>query len=242
MSSIHSIRFPGETTDYREARDELLLAEMALRKHIEDVAAQRRRLPLGGRLSEDYLFHEGAADLNDLTTSKPVRLSELFSSGKDTLILYSFMFGPEMERACTSCTSILDGLNGSMPHIVQRVNVGIVAKSPLKRIREFANGRGWRNLRLLSGDGNTYTKDYHGEDSDGDSIPALNVFVRRDGQIYHQYSTELLYAPFEPDQDGRHVDLIWPVWNMFDYTPEGRGTDWYPKLEYGPQPISFNRG
>lgn len=230
--SVHSIRFPGESADYREARDKLLHAEIALRKNLEEVAALRRQLPLGGPLAEDYLFEEGSADLNDSTTMRKTRLSELFSPGKDTLAVYSYMFGPSMSSPCTSCTSILDGLNGSAPHIRQRVNFAVVAKSPIARIRETARGRGWNNLRLLSSANNTYNRDYQGETAKGDQLPSLNVFVRRDGKIRHFYNTELLFAPKEPGMDGRHVDLIWPLWNMFDFTPEGRGKDWYPRLSY----------
>ena len=85
---------------------------------------------------------------------------------------------------------------------------------------------------MLSSANNTYNRDYHGEDADEDQIPALNVFVKRDGAIHHFYNTELLYASSEPGQDSRHVDSIWPLWNLFDETPEGRGQDWNPKLAY----------
>lgn len=231
-SSYHSQRFPNESSAYRDARNELLEAEIALRKNIEDVAALRRQFPLGGELKEDYVFDEGAADLSDTKTVRKTRLSELFSPGKDTLALYSYMFGPQMKEPCVSCTSLLDGLNGSAPHIRQRVNFAIAAKSPLERIRELARGRGWSNLRLLSSANNTYNRDYHGENDQGDQLPSLNVFARRDGTIYHFYHTELLFAPSEPGMDGRHVDMIWPIWNFFDYTPEGRGKDWYPRLRY----------
>lgn len=229
---LHSIRFPGETDEYRQARDELLQAEIELRRQTEAVAILRRQLPLGGAIKEDYVFEEGATDPADLNTRQSVQLSALFSEGKDCLILYSFMFGPEMKQACPSCTSILDGLNGSAPHVAQRVNIAVVAKSPLERIRAFAQQRGWRNLRLLSSAHNSYNTDYHGETPDGHQIPSLNVFVRRHGKIYHAYNTELLFAPSEPGQHPRHVDAIWPVWNLFDFTPEGRGTDWGPKLVY----------
>ena len=114
----------------------------------------------------------------------------------------------------------------------QRVNFVVVARSPIARIRETARGRGWKNLRLLSSANNSYNLDYHGESAKGDQQPSLNVFVRRDGKNYHTYNTELFFAPKEPGMDGRHVDSIWPIWNMFDFTPEGRGTDWYPKLSY----------
>lgn len=232
QSPIHSVRFPNESDFYRAARNELLLAEIALRKQIEEVAELRRELPMGGVVPEDYVFEEGAADLADSSGTRKVRMSELFAPGKDTLALYSFMYGPEMTAACASCTSILDGLDGSTPHILQRVNLAVVAKSPLERIRAFARERGWRNFRLLSSFGNTYNRDYHGESADGKQIPSLNVFRRHEGAIHHFYHTELLFAPPEQGQNARHVDAIWPIWNLFDLTPEGRGADWYPKLSY----------
>ena len=223
--SKHSVRFPGESESYRTARNKLLDAEMLLRSNIEAVARMRRDLPLGGELAEDYVFDE-AGDGSE----RKVRL--LFAEGKDTLIIYTFMYGPKMAQPCVSCTSILDALEGEAPHVMQRTSLAVVAKSPIARIMEFANRRGWRNLRLLSSADNTYNHDYHAESPEGDQLPALNVFVRRDGAIHHFYSTELLYAPCEPGQDGRHVDLIWPLWNLFDFTPEGRGDKWYPRLSY----------
>jgi predicted dithiol-disulfide oxidoreductase (DUF899 family) len=228
----HSVRFPGESPQYRSARNTLLEAEMGLRKQLEDVAALRRSLPLGGPVKEDYVFEEGGPDFEDLEARNPVRFSGLFREGRDSLILYSFMYGPQLQRPCPSCTSILDGLNGSLVHALQRINFAVVAKSPIQRIRAFALERGWRNLRLLSSALNTYNADYHGEEADGGQIPALNVFVRREGKIYHFYNTELLYAQSNPGQDPRHVDLIWPLWNLFDLTPEGRGSKWNPQLAY----------
>jgi len=218
----HSVRFPGESEAYRSAREQLLDDEIALRRNMETVAAKRRNLPLGGEVPQDYVFDEEQGQ---------VRMSQLFSPGKDTLVIYSYMFGPQMAKPCPFCTSILDGLDGEAPHIMQRVNLAVAAKSPIARIREFARGRGWRNLRLLSSANNSYNHDYHAEKPNGDQIPALNVFVRRDGRIHHFYNTELLYAPPEKGQDGRHVDLIWPLWNMFDLTPEGRGEKWGPRFD-----------
>jgi predicted dithiol-disulfide oxidoreductase (DUF899 family) len=230
--TLDSVRFPNESSEYRQARDRLLQAEMDLRRQLEAVAALRRSLPLGGAVSEDYLFWEGAADSDDSESSTPVRLSELLAPDKNTLVLYSYMFGPGMKSPCPMCTSMLDGLNGNAPHIRQRVNLAVVAKSPIQRISELARHRGWHNLRLLSSENNSYNRDYHGEDAQGNQLPSLNVFARRNGKIYHFFNTELLFAPQEKGMDGRHVDLIWPLWNLFDFTPEGRGTDWYPKLSY----------
>jgi predicted dithiol-disulfide oxidoreductase (DUF899 family) len=231
-SSTHLIRFPGETTAYREARDELLQAEMTLRKNLEEVAILRRALPPGGEVPEDYIFDEGPADLEDSEIVRQTRMSELFQPGKDTLAIYSFMYGPKMKSACPACTSILDGLNGTALHATQRINLAVVAKNPLEKIRTHARNRSWRNLRLLSSAGNTYNRDYQGETAGGDQQPGLNVFARRNGKMHHCYYTELRLLPPEPGQDHRAVDLLWPLWNLFDFTPEGRGTGWGPKLTY----------
>ena len=232
MDGHSTVRFPGESASYRAARDELLAAERDLRKQVEQVAQLRRKLPLGGELPEDYAFEEGAANLADITAVVSVKLSDLFRKGIDTLALYNFMYGPEMKQACPMCTSFLDSLNGTAPHAGQRLNLAVVAKSPIGRIREFARGRGWHNLRLLSSARNTYNRDYHGETADGGQLPVFNIFVRRDGKIYHSYSTELVFAPPEPGQNERHIDMMWPLWNLLDLTPEGRGADWYPRLSY----------
>jgi predicted dithiol-disulfide oxidoreductase (DUF899 family) len=217
------MKFPNESKSYRTARDRLLGAEKALRKKVESVAALRRRLPQGGQIAEDYLFEE---------VGRRTRLSELFVNG-DTLVAYSFMFGPKAAKPCPMCTSMLDALDGNARHIAQRTNLVVIAKSPIGRILEFTRPRGWKNLRLLSSAGNSYNRDYHGEGADGSQWPMLNVFVRRKGVIRHFWGSELLGAKSEPGQNGRHVDMLWPLWNALDVTPEGRGKDWYPKLDYG---------
>jgi predicted dithiol-disulfide oxidoreductase (DUF899 family) len=230
--ALHQERFPNESKSYRAARNDLLKAEVELRRKMESVAALRRKLPPGGPVPEDYEFEEGAADLADTETVRRVKMSELFRKDA-SLVVYSYMYGPAMAKPCPMCTSILDGLNGNAQHAGQRVNVVVVAKSPIQRIRALARERGWRNLRLLSSAGNGYNRDYHGEDEKGSQNPALNVFTRRDGGIHHTWGSELMFAPSEPGQNPRHVDVIWPLWNLFDLTPEGRGTDWFPKLVYG---------
>src|SRR5271166_4091704 len=166
--------FPGETPKYRSARNRLLTAERDLRRHVERVAALRRKLPLGGEAPEDYIFEEGAR--------KKVKFSELFRDDLNTLVVYSFMFGPEMKQACPMCTSFIDGLNSTAPHFEQRANLAVVAKSPISRLRDFGLGRGWTNLRLLSSANNSYNRDYHGETPEGGQLPSLNVFARRKGK------------------------------------------------------------
>ncbi len=231
-TTIQAIRFPAESGAHRDARNQLLEAEKGLRRQLEEVAALRRRLPLGGQIPQEYVFEEGGRDLEDSGSARQVPMSQLFAAGKDTLILYSFMFGPNMKEPCPSCSSILDGLNGTAPHGTQRVNVAVVAKSAIQRIRAFARVRGWHNLRLLSSAGNSYNLDYHAETPEGEQLPALNVLVRREGRIHHFYNTELLYHAPDPGQDQRHVDLVWPLWNLLDLTPEGRSQGWYPELTY----------
>ncbi len=150
MAKFHEQRFPGENSEYRKARDELLQMEIDLRKRLEEVAVFRRALPPGGKLKKDYVFDEGAADLSDQGKIKQIRFSELFAKGKNSLIIYSFMYAPEADKPCPMCTSILDGLNGNSPHVNNRTNFAVVARAPIQKIRSWALSRGWKNLRLLS--------------------------------------------------------------------------------------------
>ena len=233
---MEHLHFPNETAENRRLRHAQHEEDMVVRRQIERVAAQRRALPLGGTVPEDYPFESAEG---------PTRLSALFGT-KDTLAIYSFMFGPERARPCPGCTHFLDGLDGSAPHIAQRLNLVVVAKSPIERIMDFAKERGWRHLDLLSTAGNSYDRDYFGDSSalspgvrhqqefeDGKEwdMPILNVFRRDGDRIRHFWGSELLYVPPEPGQEYRHNDLLDPLWNMLDTSPEGRG-DFHPKLEY----------
>src|SRR5262245_47585825 len=240
------VKFPGETPEYRAARDHLLEHEIALRRAMEAVAVARRELPPGGAIPEDYVFHANGAD--DTPTS--VRLSELVAPGKETLVIYSFMFprdasdlrpGPTTgetarltleEGPCPSCVALLDQLEAAVDHLSPLVNFAVVAKAPLSRILTFARERGWRRLRFLSSAGNTYNRDYLAETVDGAQTPMLNVFHREAGRIRHFWGSELFYAPTNPGQDPRHVGTLEPVWNLLDLTPEGRPIDWDEQLSY----------
>ncbi len=220
-----SIQFPNESAEYRTARRALLEAEASLRSEVERVARLRRELPLGGTVPEDYEFTEwrdgGAA---------PVKLSELFGDGTDTLFIYGLMYAPAAEKACPLCTSFLDSLDGNVVHIEQRLSVAVVARSPIERIREHAQTRGWSRLRLLSAANNDYPRHYLTESDKGQALPMGHVFVRREGKIHHHWGSELLFEPSE-EGDSRHIDMMWPLWNVLDLTPEGRGQH-YPKLTY----------
>src|SRR5439155_12626230 len=180
---------------------------------------------------EAYAFQEIVSKPDGGANPRTVRMSELFDEDKDTLIVYSYMYGPQAAKPCPMCTSILDSLDGAHAHVTQRANLAVVARSPIQRIRAFSDERGWRRLRLLSSATNTYNRDYRAETPEGDQLPAVNVFARRDGKIRHFYATELLYHAGEAGQDPRHVDSIWPLWNLLDLTPAGRGA-FHPKLSY----------
>jgi predicted dithiol-disulfide oxidoreductase (DUF899 family) len=240
------ITFPGESPEYRSARDRLLEREIELRRAIEAVAVARRGLPPGGPVRHDYVF-EGAGPDGAPTN---VRLSELFGPGKDSLAIYSFMFprdpedqtpGPPVgetarlplaQGPCPSCTAFLDQLDGAAEHADQHLNLAVVAKAPLPRVLAFARERGWRRLRLLSSAANSYNADYLAETPDGKQRPMLTVFHRDGDVIRHFWSSELFYAPSDPGQEPRHVGTLEPLWNLFDLTPEGRPTDWAEQFSY----------
>jgi predicted dithiol-disulfide oxidoreductase (DUF899 family) len=222
------ITFPGESAEHRTARDRLLEQEIELRRAMEAVAVARRALPPGGVVPEDYAFDDA-------------RLSELFAPGKDSLLIYSFMYprdprddrpGPR-DGPCPSCVALLDQLDGVVEHLEQNANFVVVGKAPLPALREVARERGWLRLRLLSSHGNTYNRDYHGETAEGDQLPMLNVFHRDGDAIRHFWASELFWAPTDPGQDPRHVGPLEPLFNMLDLTPEGRPPEWDEQLSYG---------
>ena len=240
------ITLPGESSEYRASRDRLLEREIELRRATEAVAAARRELPPGGPVPTDYVFQEMGAG----GVPTDVRLSELFEPGKDSLVVYSFMFprdpgdqtpGPRggetaglplTEGPCPSCTALLDQLDGAAEHASQHVNLAVIAKAQLARVLAFARERGWSRLRLLSSASNSYNADYFAETPDGVQRPMLTVFHRDGEVIRHFWSSELLYAPSDPGQEPRHVGTLEPLWNLFDLTPEGRPVDWVEQFSY----------
>jgi len=242
-----NLRFPGESIEYRAARDRLLEREIELRRAMEEVARSRRALPPGGIVPEDYAFEGAGAD----GTPTELRLSELFAPGKNSLVIYSFMFPrdpgddrpgptsgetadlPLAEGPCPSCVALLDQLDGAALHAAELVNFAVVAKAPVERVLAFGRERGWRHLRLLSSAANSYNRDYFAETPEGHQRPMLNVFHRDADGVRHFWGSELFYAPTESDQDPRHVGTLEPSWNLVDLTPEGRPVVWDEQLSYG---------
>jgi predicted dithiol-disulfide oxidoreductase (DUF899 family) len=219
----------------------LLKDEIALRAQIEAVAGRRRSLPPGGEIPEDYVFER----IGKTSMPERVAMSELFGP-HDTLILYSFMYGPERRLPCPGCTHLIDGLDGAARHIGRRAALHIVAKSPIARLAAWAHTRGWEHLSLISTAGNSYDADYFGDtsklspgmraqhgihDHENWDETIFNVFSRRDGTIRHFWGSEMRYAPQEPNQHHRAGDMADPLWNLLDMTPEGRG-DFFPKVNY----------
>lgn len=230
------IKFPGESAEYRAARNRLLEAEIKERRAMEAVAAARRALPPGGLVPQDYAF-DGLGD-----DGKPakIKLSELFAPGTKTLIVYNMMFPrhkgderpkpetgetarlPKDEGPCPSCTGLVDQFNGAAAHLeAAGFNFIIVAKAPLERLLALGRDRGWKNLRLLSSAHNDFKRDYHAE-KDGQLVPMLSVFERDGDGIRHFWSSEMFFADADPGQDPRHNGTVEPLWTLMDLTREGR--------------------
>jgi predicted dithiol-disulfide oxidoreductase (DUF899 family) len=222
LAEVGGARFAGESPEYRKARTALLAEEIELRRHIERVAARRRALPPGPEVVGDYRF-EGE--------NGPATFAELFGD-KDTLVVYSFMFGPRRARPCPMCTNVLGSWDGNAPDILQRIGFAVVARSPIERLVAFKQERGWRHLPLYSDVNQNYSRDVHAILPDGGDSASFDVFTRRDGVIRHFWSGEMGDQTADPGQDPRGAPDLSPLWNILDSTPEGRGGDWYPKLDY----------
>lgn len=235
------LEFPNESAEYRQARSALLDEEIALRRHIERVAAQRRALPLGGEVPEDYVFER----LGENGMPESVPMSKLFGR-HSTMLLYSFMYGPERDRPCPMCTHLLDSIHGGAPHASQRLALYVVAKSPLARLVAWGRERGWSHFTFLSTAGNRYDADYFGDSSkvpeglrslrapkdapDWDET-MFNVFRLVEGKVRHCWGSELTWSPEEPGQHHRSGDAVNALWGLLDMTPEGRG-QFMPTIAY----------
>ena len=228
-TNLHDKQIPSESADYRSARNDLLAEEQALREQAERVAALRRKLPSGAPLSQDYEFEE--IDLSDGST-RPIRFSKLFGDKTD-LLVYSYMYGPEWENPCPSCTSFIDGVDVVSRHVRQQAELVVVGKATPAQLYDIARERGWKDLRLLSCEKNDYAHDYNaqaGETSES-LMPLMNVFQKEGDKIHHFWASELLWTPMEGGHP-RHIDIAWPVWGLLDMTRSGRHPDKTPQLRY----------
>ncbi|MDQ8731143.1 DUF899 family protein [Bradyrhizobium sp. LHD-71] len=222
LVKANGVRFPNESPAYRAARDALLAEEIELRRHIERVAEQRRNLPPGGEVKKAYTF-EGEKGR--------ISFADLFGD-KQSLVVYSYMYGPQREQPCPMCTSLLSAWDGETPDLQQRVALAVVARSPIERLVGFKRARGWHHLPLYSDTSGDFSRDYHALTKEGGDDAAFNVFTRRDGTIRHFWGGEMGFATADPGQDPRGAPDLMPIWTILDATPEGRGGNWYPKLTY----------
>lgn len=221
MAGTNTVRHPNESEEYRQARQALLVEEIELRRHIERVAELRRQLPPGGEVPTGYRFVD--------ESGSEVTLTQLFGQ-HDTLVVYSYMFGPDREAPCPMCTSFMGGLDHKVADLRQRVAVAFTARSPIDRLVEAKKARGWIDLPVYSDTSGDYTRDYvSAEDADA---PAYNVFTQRDGVVRHFWSEEIGSDMADPGQDPRGAVEMDPLWLLLDTTPTGRGTDWHPALSY----------
>jgi predicted dithiol-disulfide oxidoreductase (DUF899 family) len=104
-----------------------------------------------------------------------------------------------------------------------------VAKAPIAKLNAYAKQTSWEHVRIISSFENTYNKDYFGE-QEGKQHPMINVFQKKGNDIFHTWGSEMKFVPADPGQNERLADIIWPLWNVLDLTPEGRGKDWYPRI------------
>ena len=229
---MRQTRLAGESDGYLAAREALRLAEVDLMRRREDVAAMRRALP-PGPVVEDYRFTEGPADLG--AGDAPItetRLGELFSGPGRSLVIYQFMYGKRQASPCPMCTLWIDGFDAVAHHLEQNVDFAVAAAADPPTLRAHARARGWHRLRLLSCGDSAFKYDLGSEDEEGNQDSTVSVFTRdADGTIRHAYSA---HPRMDPEFPERGIDLLSPVWNVLDLTPEGRG-DWYGALEYPPR-------
>ncbi len=173
LASANQANYPNESPEYRAARNMLLAEEIELRRHVERVAARRRALPPGGKLAKDFELVSAAG---------PTRFSILFGD-KETLMVYSMMFGPQRQGPCPSCTSFLSAWNGVAVNLRERVAIAVTARSPIERLLQYKRQRAFANLPFVSDLTGDFTRSYvSAEDAD---IPGFSVFSRSDGVVRH---------------------------------------------------------
>ncbi|RRS04633.1 DUF899 domain-containing protein [Aquabacterium soli] len=215
--------FPGASADYEHARRALLAEEIEFRRHATRLVEQRRALPPGPVIIKNYRFMD--------EQGFDVGLIDLFGD-KDTLVTYFWMYGPQRERPCPMCTNWLGSVEGNAADIKQRVALKILGRSSVERQYAFAQQRGWRDLNFIQTVGDDYARDLGILMPDGSEYPALVVFKRDGDQVRLFWASEMTKEMADPGQDPRDAPDIASLWSILDLTPEGRGTDWYPKLQY----------
>lgn len=215
--------FPGASEAYRQARQALLVEEIEFRRHMTRLVEQRRALPDGPVIEKDYRFKDA--------NGAEVGLLDLFD-GKDALVAYFWMYGPQRARPCPMCANWLGAVAGNAADIKQRVALKILGRSTVERQNAFALERGWRDLDFVQTVGDDYARDLDLINDDGSENPALTVFKRDGGKVRLFWASGMTFDMADPGQDPRDAPDIASLWSILDLTPQGRPPDWYPKLSY----------
>ena len=207
--------------EWLEARKALMAEEKALTRKHDEIARKRRELPWV-KVTKNYVF--------DGPNGK-IALADLFD-GRSQLIVYHFMFGPEWQEGCPSCSFAMDHIGGALVHLAQRdVSFVAISRAPMSKIDAFKKRMGWQ-FRWVSSNANDFNRDYHvsftkDELAKGDIYnfgtsgfpseegPGLSAFYKDEsGQIFHTYSA---YA--------RGLDSIIGSYTYLDFAPKGRDED-----------------
>jgi len=210
--------------EWLAARKDFLAKEKEFTHLRDDLSRQRRELPWV-KVDKEYKF-EGA--------SGSVRLADLFE-GRCQLALYHFMFGPGWEQGCPSCSFLADGFDTAALHMAQRdTTLAVVSRATFPEIAAFKKRMGWR-FPWVSSFGSDFNYDYGVSFSKDDlgqgkepynygtagfpaeEAPGASMFLRKDGEIFHTYST---YA--------RGLNILLPTYNWLDMTAKGRDEDGLP--------------
>ncbi|MGB2693337.1 MAG: thioredoxin family protein [Thermodesulfobacteriota bacterium] len=210
--------------EWLKARKELLTKEKEFSKLRDQLSQERRQLPWV-KVEKNYVFE---------TTQGKESLSDLFK-GKSQLIIYHFMFGPDWEQGCPSCSFLSDSIDGTRIHLNHRdINLIVVSRAKLDKLQAYKKRMGW-DFKWVSSFGSDFNFDYNvsfksDEPNESrhynfetagflaDEGPGVSVFVKdEEGEIFHAYSS---YA--------RGLDLLIGTYNYIDLTPKGRDEDALP--------------
>ena len=209
---------PNAGEEYVQARRALWDAELELRDHVERVAAQRRKLPLGPFV-RDYEFLDGRRRL---------RLSELFADGKPYLFMYHIMYFQDDKEFCPMCSMWIDALDGIAHHVMQRANIVAATLAPFEELQAWKERRGWRHIPVVADADAAFARDTSAEDSDGFPTSTVLVFEKTPEGVRHMYTA---HAEMLRNKEFRGIDQLCPTWQVFDLLPSGRG-DWLASNGY----------
>jgi predicted dithiol-disulfide oxidoreductase (DUF899 family) len=218
MTAIESPKVVSHE-DWLTARKEFLAKEKEFTRLRDELSRQRRELPWE-KVDKEYLFEGPGGKLT---------LADLFG-GRNQLVIYHFMLGPDWSEGCKSCSYLADHFDGAAIHLANRdVTLAVVSRAPMAQIAAFKQRMGWR-FHWVSSFGSDFNYDYHVSFTPEERVqgkvnynyttmafpseegPGLSVFAKdAAGNIYHTYSS---YA--------RGLDILVGTYHFLDMVPKGR--------------------